>query len=90
MRGSKGSRTLHIQMNTEQPIPPGSFLTSAQLAQFLGVTDRWVRKIAINRGLGVKFGHTWMFTRSELNQLLEERKAQPDWHKKTSPLANEA
>jgi hypothetical protein len=67
---------------TSPTIPKHAFMTSAQLANFLGVTDRWVRKLAIERGFGTKFGHTWMFTQDECQQLLGERKSHPSWHGK--------
>jgi len=58
-----------------------AFMTSAQLAQVLGVSDRWVRKLAEQDGFGRKFGRSWVFTRDECEQLIEQRKQSSGWRK---------
>jgi len=75
-------------MQTQTPQPAvdetfDAFMTSGQLAQTLGISDRWVRKLAEQNGFGRKFGHTWLFTRDECTHLIEQRKKLSGWRKRS-------
>jgi predicted transcriptional regulator len=64
-------------------------MTVSQLADFLGVSERRVRKIAEQGKAGQRFGHIWVFSRQEAYELLEERKRSTDWRIKKPKLVNE-
>jgi excisionase family DNA binding protein len=68
--------------------PMGYFMTATDLARLLGVSDRRVRKMAENREIGQKFGHIWVFSHQEVQELLIERKRSTDWRVKKPELAN--
>jgi hypothetical protein len=69
-------------------MPMGYFMTATDLARMLGVSDRRVRKMAEDRQIGQKFGHIWVFSRKEAEELLIERKRSKDWRIKKPELVN--
>ena len=65
-------------------------LTTKELADRLGVSPRRIRLIAREEGIGTKVGGIWLFTRSEYDQLVQDRISRKSWRMTNPPVyANE-
>lgn len=65
-------------MKTEvSPVTGGSLLTPAEAAEYLGVTERWIRRAVTERRIAVhRIGKLLRFAKTDLDSYLELRRTE--------------
>lgn len=65
---------------------PPPLLTTADVADRLGLTPSRVRALARSRGVGRRVGRDWLFDASDLERLRERKAGRPvGWRKAALP-----